>query len=51
MIRANMQSSGLEVSEIVHQREMVDLDNQPVIRMQQDTLYSVLLLDLSQPAD
>ena len=51
MIRENIKSFGLEVGKIVHQRDMVDLDNQPVIRMQQDTLYSGLLLDLSKPAE
>jgi hypothetical protein len=51
MIRANIKSFGLEIGEIVHQRETVDLDNQPVIRMNVDTIYSSLLLDLSKPAE
>jgi len=50
MIRANIKSFGLEIGEIVHQRETVDLENQPVIRMNVDTIYSSLVLDLSKPA-
>ena len=33
MIRQNIEAYGLEVGQIVHQRETVDLANQPVIRM------------------
>jgi len=50
MIRQNIEAFGLEVGQIVHQRETVDLANQPVIRMNVDTIYSSLLLDLSEPA-
>ena len=51
MIRANIKSFGLELGEIVHQRETVDIENQPVIRMNVDTIYSSLVLDLSKPAE
>ncbi|WP_158078514.1 DUF1254 domain-containing protein [Microbulbifer mangrovi] len=51
MIRENIKSFGLEVGKIVHQRETVDLDDQPVIRMNVDTIYSSLILDLSKPAE
>ncbi len=51
MIRQNIDAFGLEVGQIVHQRETVDLANQPVIRMNVDTIYSSLVLDLSEPAE
>ena len=51
MIRQNIEAFGLEVGQIVHQRETVDLANQPVIRMNVDTIYSSLVLDLSEPAE
>ena len=50
MIRQNIEAFGLKVGKIVHQRETVDLANQPVVRMNVDTIYSSLLLDLSEPA-
>jgi hypothetical protein len=49
MFRANMASSGADIGEVFHLREPATTDNQPVIRMNQDTLYSAVLLDLSQP--
>ena len=51
MIRQNIEAFGLEVGQIVHQRQTVDLANQPVIRMNVDTIYSSLVLDLSKPAE
>lgn len=51
MIRANMKAYGLEMGKIAHERETVDLANQPVIRMNMDTLYSSLTLDLSKPVE
>ena len=51
MIRQNIAAFGLEVGQIVHQRETVDVDNQPVIRMNVDTIYSSLVLDLSEPVE
>ena len=35
----------------MHLRETVDLPNQPVIRMNVDTIYSSLVLDLSKPVE
>lgn len=51
MIRQNIEAYGLEVGKIVHQRKTVDVANQPVIRMNVDTIYSSLVLDLSEPAE
>ncbi len=51
MIRQNIQAYGLKVGQIVHLRETVDLANQPVIRMNVDTIYSSLVLDLSKPVE
>lgn len=51
MIRQNIEAYGLEVGEMFHQRETVDLANQPVIRMNVDTIYSQLILDLSKPVE
>jgi len=49
MIRANMQAFGVAVGKLSHVRQPTTPDNQPVIRMNQDTLYSATLLDLSKP--
>lgn len=49
MIRANMAAFGASVGEVVHIRQPTTPDNQPVIRMNQDTLYSGLVLDLAMP--
>jgi hypothetical protein len=49
MIRANMEMVGVTFGEFVHLREPTTPDNQPVIRMNQDTLYSATVLDLSKP--
>jgi hypothetical protein len=49
MIRANMSMLGVEIGEFVHLREPTTPQNQPVIRMNQDTLYSGTVLDLSKP--
>lgn len=51
MIRQNMVAFGLEVGQVVHQRDTLDVNNQPVIRMNVDTLYSSLVLDLSKPVE
>jgi len=37
-------------STFLHFRQPAPLDNQPVIRQNQDTLYSTAILDLSSPA-
>lgn len=49
MIRANMKAFGVDVGAVTHVREPTSPENQPVIRMNQDTLYSAVLLDLSLP--
>jgi hypothetical protein len=49
MIRANMEMVGVTFGTFVHLREPTTPDNQPVIRMNQDTLYSATVLDLSKP--
>ena len=49
MLRTNMANFGYDVGEVFHLREPTTPDNQPIIRMNQDTLYSYLVLDLSQP--
>ena len=50
MIRSNMKMVGAGVGEFAHLREPTTPDNQPVIRMNQDTLYSGIVLDMSKPA-
>jgi len=49
MFRTNMATLGVGVGELTHNREATTPEVQPVIRMNQDTLYSAVLLDLSQP--
>jgi len=49
MIRANMKAFGVNFGEFSHLREPTTPENQPVIRMNQDTLYSGTVLDLSKP--
>lgn len=49
MIRENMRAFGIDIGEIVHLRKPTTPENQPVIRMNQDTLYSGVVLDLSEP--
>ncbi len=50
MLRANMQAFNATFGKFTHLREPTTPDNQPVIRMNQDTFYSGTVLDLSQPA-
>ena len=50
MIRANMAMMGVGFGKLTHLRQPTTPDNQPVIRMNQDTLYSSTVLDLSEPA-
>jgi hypothetical protein len=40
---------GVSIGSLVHLRDPVTPENQPVIRMNQDTLYSATILDLSEP--
>jgi hypothetical protein len=49
MIRANIKAFGVEFGQFMHKREPTTPDNQPVIRMNQDTFYSATVLDLSKP--
>ncbi|MGB5292554.1 MAG: DUF1214 domain-containing protein [Lysobacterales bacterium] len=49
MFRANMKAFQVRFGEFTHLREPTTPDNQPVIRMNQDTLYSGTVLDLSKP--
>jgi len=49
MIRANMKAFGVAIGQFAHLRKPTTPDNQPVIRMNQDTLYSGVVLDLSKP--
>jgi hypothetical protein len=51
-IRANLEqfkALGADVGTILHLRDPVTAENQTVIRSNQDTLYSSLVLDLSEP--
>ncbi|MBK0398549.1 DUF1214 domain-containing protein [Limibaculum sp. M0105] len=51
MFRLNMATHGIGIGEFIHFREPVSADApQPVIRANQDTLYSAVVLDLSEPA-
>jgi hypothetical protein len=49
MIRANMNMVNATFGEFMHLREPTTPENQPVIRMNQDTLYSATVLDVSEP--
>jgi hypothetical protein len=51
MIRANMSMMGVGIAKFVHLREPATPENQPVIRMNQDTLYSAAVIDLSAPVE
>lgn len=51
MIRSNMAQLGATVGELAHLREPTTPNNQPVIRMNQDTLYSSVTVDLSTPVE
>ncbi len=47
--RGNMAAFGAGVGELIHLREPITVKNQHVIRQNQDTLYSGVVLDLSEP--
>ena len=47
--RANMDAFGADVGQLMHIRAPVTPENQAVIRSNQDTLYSGIVLDLSEP--
>jgi hypothetical protein len=50
-IRSQMEAFGYALGELHHLRDPIAPDNQPTIRMNQDTLYSALVLDLSEPVE
>lgn len=50
MFRAVMADNGIGIGELFHEREVTAADApQPVIRPNQDTLYSGAIVDLSEP--
>ncbi len=49
--RTNLIAMDVGVGELFHLREPTTPDNQPVIRMNQDTFYSSAILDLSEPVE
>jgi hypothetical protein len=49
MLRTNLATFDVDVGEVAHIREATTPEVQPVIRMNQDTLYSAVVLDLSEP--
>ena len=49
MFRTNMKMAGVKIGKLTHLRAPTTPTNQPVIRMNQDTLYSGTVLDLSSP--
>ena len=50
MFRMGMQENGIGIGEIAHHREVASANApQPVIRPNQDTLYSAAVVDLSKP--
>jgi hypothetical protein len=51
MIRANLAIHDIGLGEFIHERKPVSAEGpQPIIRANQDTLYSGIVLDLSKPA-
>ncbi len=51
MIRQNMAAFDVDFGKFAHRREPTTPANQPVIRMNQDTLYSATVLDLTEPVE
>ena len=51
MFRQNIEAFGVDFGKMVHLRDPVTPENQTVIRMNQDTLYSGAVLDLSEPVE
>ncbi|TKB43469.1 DUF1214 domain-containing protein [Thalassotalea mangrovi] len=49
MLRSTMESFNIKVGVLQHAREATTPELQPVIRMNQDTLYSSTVIDLSEP--
>lgn len=51
MIRAGLATSKVGIGEFAHERAPVSAEEpQPIIRANQDTLYSMVIVDLSEPA-
>lgn len=51
MFRASLAAYKIGVGKLVHERKLVSAaEPQPIIRANQDTLYSAVVLDLSKPA-
>ena len=51
MIQSSVAAFGGGIGELVHSRTPVTPENNPVIRMNQDTLYSGVAVDLSKPVE
>lgn len=51
MFRQNMEIYGFDFGEFLHLRQPVTPEAQAVIRSNQDTLYSGLIVDLAEPAE
>ena len=51
MFRSNMEMLDIGLGEMTHLREPTTPEQQPVIRMNQDTLYSATILDLTEPVE
>lgn len=49
MFRTNMKVHNMQIGTLRHVRQPTTPANQPVIRMNQDTLYSATVLDLAKP--
>ena len=49
MFRSNMKAFNAKIGDLIHNRKPTTPNNQPVIRMNQDTLYTGAVLDLSRP--
>lgn len=47
--RANLATFGADVGDMMHIRKPANVENQTVIRQNQDTLYSAVILDLAEP--
>lgn len=51
MLQLNQKAMGLKFGAFTHLREPTTPENQTVIRMNQDTLYSATILDLGEPVE
>jgi hypothetical protein len=49
MFRKNIAAFDMSIGELYHLRQPTTPDNQPIIRMNQDTLYTAAILDLRKP--